>query len=60
MEGSGCAAVVAAAAVVHRGDAVSGTAGFHQVVQNLDVAQNGPDHLTVAAQYGPVEAAAVV
>lgn len=52
--------MVAAAAVVYSGDAVAGPAGYHRVVQVLDVSQIDPDHQTAAAQHGPEEAAAVV
>lgn len=51
------AAVVVAVAVVNSADAAAGPAGYHQVVQSLDVSQTVPDHLTAAAQYGPEGAA---
>lgn len=56
-EGSGCVAVVVAAAVVVVYSA-AGPAGCHQVVQSLDVSQTDRDHLTAAAQHGSEGAAA--
>lgn len=60
VEGSGCAAATAAAAaVVHSDDAAAGPAWSRQVVQRLDVSQNGSDLLTAVAQYGSEVSAAV-